>query len=170
AGSWLTRAGRETGLLLEIDCCPAGEHQDAGTLIQWPGRRPGSGLTASDVMLPCTAAAQAESAWTVHQAIQAMMESGRYALPVVDESRVTGIVTLAGLARSLQADRGAPSIRRVVSVMRPPAVVALDTPVSEVRAILAADEDTLVVVCGPRGNLAGVVTARGLLAHEPGPG
>jgi CBS domain-containing protein len=123
---------------------------------------------AADVMLPPTAIAALLPDTTVREALEQMLQSKARALPISEGPRVEGVVTLADLARCVHSNRGAPSISRVDTLMRPPASVAPDTPLSAVRALMARESTELLVVTSRNGETAGYISTESALAAEPG--
>jgi CBS domain-containing protein len=141
----------------------------AAPVSSWhAGRRAARELPAGDVMTPLGALTTLAPGTTVHQAIGEMLQADADALLVCDGEQVAGVVTLADLARCIHNSRGALSIERVGTLMRPPAAVGMAAPLPTVRALMAEEGTGLVAVTGPGGLTVGCVTAQSLLAREPG--
>ena len=134
----------------------------------WNIRSAPSEPTAAGVMAPLAMVRGLTASTTVSAALEQVLQSSGPALPVFDETRVAGVVTLADLARRIHDSHGLPRIERVETVMRPPTILESGAPISAVRAKIADEPSGLVLVAAPSGEPVGYITAETLLI--PGPG
>jgi CBS domain-containing protein/tetratricopeptide (TPR) repeat protein len=154
-------AAREALALLGNSARYAGAHR---AVVPWPGRRSPGGTVAGQVMIPYAVLPVLAPDTTVDAALEEMLRSGEPALPVGEDPAVAGVVTLAGLARSVRDSRGVPSIQRIEALMQPAVEMPMDAPLAAVRAAMYRGDGGLVVVRGPGGGVAGYITASSLLA------
>ena len=100
------------------------------------------------------------------QALELLVQSGTQALPVCEMTRVTGIVTLADLARHISDHQGVPSATETVrALMRPATIVPPGTPLSAIAKAIA--DDGIIVVSGSGDRPDGYLTAESLLTQAP---
>jgi CBS domain-containing protein len=120
----------------------------------------------ANVMLPPSEVPACSPDTTVAQALELLVQSGTQALPVCEMTRVTGIVTLADLARHISSHQGVPSATETVrALMRPAAIVPPSTPLSAIAKAIA--DDGIIVVSGSGDQPDGYLTAESLLTQAP---
>ena len=117
-------------------------------------------------MLPSSEVPACRPDTTVAQALELLVQSGTQALPVCEMTRVTGIVTLADLARHISDHQGVPSATETVrALMRPATIVPAGTPLSAIAKAIA--DDGIIVVSGSGDQPDGYLTAESLLTQAP---
>ena len=120
----------------------------------------------AEMMLPSSEVPACSPGTTVAQALELLVQSGTQALPVCEMTRVTGIVTLADLARHISDHQGVPPVTETVrTLMRPAAIVPPGTPLSAIAKTIA--DDGIIVVSGSGDQPDGYLTAESLLTQAP---
>jgi CBS domain-containing protein/tetratricopeptide (TPR) repeat protein len=168
-GPGKTRAAKEWALrwLSEDYSRPCPEnlarlYTEGQTEARWAAREP----VVANVMLPPSEVPACSPDTTVAQALEQLVQSGTQALPVCEMTRVTGIVTLADLARHISGHQGVPSATETVrALMRPAAIVPPGTPLSAIAKAIA--DDGIIVVSGSGDQPDGYLTAESLLTQAP---
>jgi CBS domain-containing protein len=103
---------------------------------------------------------------TVSQALEMLVQSGTQALPVCEMTQVTGIVTLADIARHISGRQGVPSAAETVrALMRPAAIVPPGTPLPAIAKAIA--DDGIIMVSGSGDQPEGYVISESLLTQAP---
>ena len=129
---------------------------------RWPAREP----VVADMMLPPSEVPECSPDTTVIQALERLVQSGTQALPVCETTRVTGIVTLADLARHISDRQGMPpGTGTVKALMRPATIVPPGTPLPAIGKAIA--DDGIIVVSGSGDQPDGYLTAESLLTQAP---
>ena len=129
---------------------------------RWPVREP----IVAEVMLPSSEVPACSPDTTVAQALELLVQSGTQALPVCEMTGVTGIVTLADLARHISSHQGVPSASEAIrALMRPATIVPPGTTLSAIAKAIA--EDGIIVVSGSGDQPDGYLTSESLLTQAP---
>jgi CBS domain-containing protein len=129
---------------------------------RWLAREP----VVADVMLPSSEVPACSPDTTVAQALELLVQSGTQALPVCETTRVTGIVTLADLARHISGHQGLPSAAETIrTLMRPAIIVPPGTPLPAIAKAIADDGIIVVSVSGDQPD--GYLTSESLLTQAP---
>jgi CBS domain-containing protein len=129
---------------------------------QWTAREP----VVAEVMLPPSEVPDCRPDTTVAQALELLVQSGTQALPVCELTRVTGIVTLADLARHISDHQGVPPAAGTIrALMRPAAIVPPSTPLPAIAKAIA--DDGIIVVSSSGDQPDGYLTAESLLTQAP---
>jgi CBS domain-containing protein len=129
-------------------------------------RRPAREPIVAEVMLPPSEVPACRPDTTVAQALELLVQSGTQALPVCETTWVTGIVTLADLARYISDHQGVPPMTETVkALIRPAAIVPPGTPLSAIAKTIA--DDGLIVVSGSGEQPDGYLTTESLLTQAP---
>jgi CBS domain-containing protein/tetratricopeptide (TPR) repeat protein len=145
--------------------CPANRarlYAEGQPEARWAAREP----VVANVMLPPSEVPACSPDTTVAQALEQLVQSGTQALPVCEMTQVTGIVTLADLARHISSHQGVPSATETIrALMRPPAIVPPSTPLPAIAKAIA--DDGIIVVSGSGDQPDGYLTAESLLTQAP---
>jgi CBS domain-containing protein/TPR repeat protein len=137
-------------------------YTEGRTEARWAAREP----VVASVMLPPSEVPACSPGTTVAQALELLVQSGTQALPVCEMTRVTGIVTLADLARHISGHQGVPSATETIrALMRPAAIVPPSTPLSAIARAIA--DDGIIVISGSGDQPDGYLTAESLLTQAP---
>jgi CBS domain-containing protein/tetratricopeptide (TPR) repeat protein len=137
-------------------------YTEGQTEARWAAREP----VVASVMLPPSEVPACSPGTTVAQALDLLVQSGTQALPVCEMTRVTGIVTLADLARHISGHQGVPSATETIrALMRPAAIVPPSTPLSAIARAIA--DDGIIVISGSGDQPDGYLTAESLLTQAP---
>jgi CBS domain-containing protein len=137
-------------------------YTEGQTEARWAAREP----VVASVMLPPSEVPACSPGTTVAQALELLVQSGTQALPVCEMTRVTGIVTLADLARHISGHQGVPSATETIrALMRPAAIVPPSTPLSAIARAIA--DDGIIVISGSGDQPDGYLTAESLLTQAP---
>jgi len=146
--------------------CPANLGRHLAAAGRWHPRWPGREPTVADVMLPPSEVPECKPDTTVAQALELLVQSGTQALPVCQMTRVTGIVTLADLARHISDHQGVPPVTETVrALMRPATIVPPGTPLPAIAKAIA--DDGIIAVAGSGDQPDGYLTAESLLTQAP---
>jgi CBS domain-containing protein len=131
-----------------------------------PGRRDPAPReeTAADMMLPLSSSPAVGPEATVYEALGQMLRTGDRTL-LVTLAPVIGAVTLADLALALHEANGAPSIRRVATLMQTPVIVPAGMPASQVMSVAAENRADLLVVTNDDEDVIGYLTTEALLTR-----
>jgi len=121
--------------------------------------------TIGDVLtrLPERSVITATSGDTVGDAVKRMKNHGISQLPVVDDSRLAGIVTESDLLSRLVEGQASMSTRIGEVMFRRPDTVSIHQPASRLLELFSNDE--VGVVLDDEGRLAGIVTKMDLVDH-----
>jgi CBS domain-containing protein len=146
--------------------CPANLDRYAGAAGAWHPRWHAREPVVADVMLPPSEVPACTPGTTVAQALELLVQSGTQALPVCEMTRVTGIVTLADLARHISAHQGVPPVTGTIrALMRPAATVPPGTPLPAIARAIA--DDGIIIVSASGDQPDGYLTAESLLTQAP---
>ena len=124
--------------------------------------------TIGDILtrLPQREVITATSADTVSEAVKRMKSHGISQLPVLDEGRLSGIVTETDLLGRLVDGQASLSTRVGEVMFRRPNVVTVQQPTARLLELFAKDE--VGIVLDEKGKLAGIVTKMDLVDHITG--
>jgi len=146
--------------------CPANMGRYLAAAGRGDARLPGREPVVGEMMLPPSEVPECRPDTTVAQALELLVQSGTQALPVCEMTRVTGIVTLADLARHISDHQGVPGAAETVrALMRQAVIVPPGTPLPAIARAIA--DDGIIVVASSGDQPDGYLTAESLLTQAP---